>query len=141
MSSLVLMTGASSLDLDSLSLNSLVDVMTPIDDCYYCDRSSFFPFFLEMSSLARLRVAPLLCVYVCFFDAMGRSRVGLPGCIPAQTPVLDSTHRDDSRSLRPLFLARFARSVSGAAFRRRRSCCVRCNPLSFSRPLSIRNAV
>ena len=108
------MTGASSLDLDSLSLNSLVDVMTPIDDCYYCDRSSFFPFFLEMSSLARLRVAPLLCVYVCFFDAMGRSRVGLPGCIPAQTPVLDSTHRDDSRSLRPFFLAllaelRFAR--------------------------------
>ena len=102
------MTGASSLDLDSLSpsLNSLVDVMTPIDDCYYCDRSSFFPFFLEMSSLARLRVAPLLCVYVCFFDAMGRSRVGLPGCIPAQTPVLDSTHRDDSRSLRPFFLAR-----------------------------------
>ena len=105
MSSLVLMTGASSLDLDSLSLNSLVDVMTPIDDCYYC-ALLFFPFFLEMSSLARLRVAPLLCVYVCFFDAMGRSRVGLPGCIPAQTPVLDSTHRDDSRSLRPFFLAR-----------------------------------
>ena len=88
MSSLVLMTGASSLDLDSLSpsLNSLVDVMTPIDDCYYCDRSSFFPFFLEMSSLARLRVAPLLCVYVCFFRCDGSESCRVAGLYTGADP-------------------------------------------------------